>query len=125
MLGLLIWCIETMAETRGAEISPNTKEKQLGYSHHDNKEGGRPSALELESLGGLRTVEVGLSAEQVIKNEEFDRKERTRILRKIDYRLVPLLGVIYLYVCNIRTWSPAHTSMALRSLIEGTVSTLC
>ena len=27
---------------------------------------------------------------------EFDKKETRRILRKIDYRLIPLLGVLYL-----------------------------
>ena len=89
-----------MADNQGARISPDLKEKQLEYSQDDNEKPGRPSALELESSGGLRTVEYGLSAEQVIKNEEYDRRERKRILRKIDYRLVPLLGVIYLYVCG-------------------------
>lgn len=27
---------------------------------------------------------------------DFDKKETRRIMRKIDYRLVPLLGVLYL-----------------------------
>ncbi|EXJ58571.1 hypothetical protein A1O7_05998 [Cladophialophora yegresii CBS 114405] len=49
---------------------------------------------EIEAVNGLKTVEVGFSADQVLV--ELDEKEKTRILRKIDYRLVPLLGVLYL-----------------------------
>jgi hypothetical protein len=42
----------------------------------------------------LKTVDAGLSADDVVL--QFDKKEARRILRKIDYRLVPLLGVLYL-----------------------------
>lgn len=64
-----------MADIQGTGISPDLREKQLEYTQDDKTKSGGPSALELESLGSLRTVEVSLSAEQVIKNEEYDRKE--------------------------------------------------
>jgi hypothetical protein len=38
---------------------------------------------------GLRTVDAGLDATQVIY--EVDPAEERKILRKIDYRLIPLL----------------------------------
>ncbi|KAI1608295.1 major facilitator superfamily domain-containing protein [Exophiala viscosa] len=41
---------------------------------------------EIDAHGGLRTVELGLAPSQ----------EQTRILRKVDYRLVPLLALLYL-----------------------------
>jgi hypothetical protein len=47
-----------------------------------------------EGSSGLKTVEVGYAADQVLT--ELDEKEKTRILRKIDYRLVPILAVLYL-----------------------------
>ncbi|KAJ9607705.1 hypothetical protein H2200_007783 [Cladophialophora chaetospira] len=49
---------------------------------------------EVEAVGGLKTVEVGYAPDQVLV--ELDEKEKSRILRKIDYRLVPLLGILYL-----------------------------
>jgi hypothetical protein len=49
---------------------------------------------EIEAVDGLKTVEAGFAPDQVLV--ELDEKEKTRILRKIDYRLVPLLGVLYL-----------------------------
>jgi hypothetical protein len=49
---------------------------------------------EIEGGSGLKTVEVGYAADQVLT--ELDEKEKTRILRKIDYRLVPILAVLYL-----------------------------
>ena len=44
--------------------------------------------------GGLRTVEAGLSPAQVVS--AVDKETENRILRKIDYRLVPLLAFLYL-----------------------------
>jgi hypothetical protein len=52
------------------------------------------SDLEVADANGLRTVEVGLSPDQVIA--ELEHKEQVRILKKVDYRLVPLLAVLYL-----------------------------
>jgi hypothetical protein len=49
---------------------------------------------EIEGVNGLKTVEVGFAADEVLV--DLDEKEKTRILRKIDYRLVPILGVLYL-----------------------------
>jgi hypothetical protein len=51
---------------------------------------------EAEALGGLRTLEGGLDAEQVKDSIELDATEQSRILRKIDYRLIPLLTLLYL-----------------------------
>ena len=42
----------------------------------------------------LREVEHTGRSDDVLA--EFDKKEARRVLRKIDYRLVPLLGVLYL-----------------------------
>jgi len=44
--------------------------------------------------GGLRTVEAGLTPSQVVS--AVDKETESRILRKIDYRLVPLLAFLYL-----------------------------
>lgn len=49
---------------------------------------------EAAALAGLRTVELGLAADMV--NVNIDPKEEARILRKVDYRLVPLLAFLYL-----------------------------
>jgi hypothetical protein len=50
----------------------------------------------LDEKTGLRTVDAGLSAHEVLA--EVDPEEERRILRKIDYRLIPLLAVLYLFV---------------------------
>ena len=49
---------------------------------------------EIEGVNGLKTVEAGFAADQVVV--EVDHKERTRILRKVDYRLIPILAILYL-----------------------------
>jgi hypothetical protein len=87
-----------MAEKMINDISLDAQKKQLGYTRDEKKSPGDTSALEVVSPGRLRTADVGLSAEQVVKNEDFDRIERTRILRKVNYRLIPLLGFTYLYL---------------------------
>lgn len=49
--------------------------------------------IDLESKG----LEVMLADDSVHDEVvDFDKKETRRIMRKIDYRLVPLLGVLYL-----------------------------
>ena len=63
-----------MAEKESSELPLDVKEEQFEHKN-ESKSPNQPSALELESLGGLRTIEVGFSADQVVKNEEFDRKE--------------------------------------------------
>lgn len=47
-----------------------------------------------EPSHGLRTVDVGLIASQVIT--DVDKQKEARILRKVDLRLVPLLAFLYL-----------------------------
>jgi hypothetical protein len=49
---------------------------------------------EAAHLAGLRTVELGLPASQVITT--VDKADEARILSKIDWRLVPLLSFLYL-----------------------------
>jgi hypothetical protein len=77
-------------------------EKEIHELDHPNHHHGSAKTVEglseheIDTIGGLRTVEVGLSADQVIV--ELDPAEQTRILRKVDYRLVPLLALLYLYV---------------------------
>lgn len=44
--------------------------------------------------GGLRTVELGLPASAVVSS--VSPEEEAKILRKIDWRLVPLLSFLYL-----------------------------
>lgn len=87
------------------DISPDLSEKNL---EQGNRRSGSLSQ-DAKALG-LRTVEAGLEADQVIKDADFDAKERRRILRKIDYRLVPLLGVIYLIAFIDRGNSKFHFS---------------
>jgi hypothetical protein len=42
-----------------------------------------------EALGGLRTIEGGLDAQEVKASIELEATEQHRILRKIDYRIIP------------------------------------
>lgn len=51
-----------------------------------------------DEKAGLRTVDQGLSADQVIV--EYDQAETRRIMRKIDWRLIPLLSLLYLWVLS-------------------------
>ncbi len=71
----------------------------VNEKHVENRRESRKgslSNLEIEALGGLRTVEIGLGADEVIETVEVEAAERKRILRKVDYRLVPLLAFLYL-----------------------------
>jgi hypothetical protein len=70
------------------ELDSPDLDAQKDEKHHGIAE------AEIDGISGLRTVEVGLAPEQVIV--ELDQKEQTRILRKVDYRLVPLLALLYL-----------------------------
>ena len=90
-----------MAEKKRDEMSPDDMEKQLEHGASENEAPDQLSPQKVERRGSLRTVEVGLSADEVIKDTNVDHKERTRILRKVDYRLIPLLGFIYLYVGHL------------------------
>ena len=74
-----------------------TDKHNKGHVDHGSEERDTGShSPDLDSKEGLRTVDAGLSANQVIV--EVDDKEGRRILRKIDYRLIPLLAILYLYM---------------------------
>lgn len=64
------------------------------HGHHARKWSIQDA--EANALGGLRTVEVGLKAEDVKDTVELDAAEQARILRKVDWRLIPLLTFLYL-----------------------------
>lgn len=78
--------------------SPTIPEKHVelhddGHAHH------RKWSLhdtEAQALGELRTVEVGLSAEEIIETLNIDAAEERRILWKVDLRLIPFLTFLYL-----------------------------
>jgi hypothetical protein len=73
-----------MAEKHGSEsLEYGATEKEVGLKS-DSLDGG----------DGLRTVDAGYTADQV--DAQYDPKEVRRILRKVDFRLIPLLGVLYL-----------------------------
>lgn len=63
---------------------------------NDEKQTEAQLTPDVESKGSkeLKTGDNGLSSDEVVI--EHDKKETRRILRKIDYRLVPLLGILYL-----------------------------
>lgn len=65
------------------EFENASEEKQIGI----------PSSLEADG-DGLRTVDAGLSADQVLA--QLEEQNGRRILRKIDLRLIPLLSFLYL-----------------------------
>ncbi|OAA68741.1 Major Facilitator Superfamily protein [Niveomyces insectorum RCEF 264] len=48
----------------------------------------------VKAAGGLRTVDAGLTADQVVT--AVDKERETRILRKVDWHIVPLLSFLYL-----------------------------
>lgn len=62
--------------------------EHVDYSDGDNKDNVMPSETDLEKK------DVATSEEGII---QYDVHETRRILRKIDYRLVPFLSVLYLY----------------------------
>lgn len=64
------------------------------YGREEHRTGSESPTLDEKE--GLRTVDVGLSSDQVVT--QYDEKETRRIMRKIDYRLIPLLSVLYLWV---------------------------
>lgn len=80
-----------------SEKAPNIGEKhveQAGTQSHHRKWSIRHA--EANALGGLRTVEIGLDAEEVKDLVELDEAEQKKILRKVDWRLIPLLTFLYL-----------------------------
>jgi hypothetical protein len=60
----------------------------------EEKQTGVQPTTEFEGKVGLRTVDEGFSPDQVVA--EVDEAEGRRILRKVDFRLIPLLSFLYL-----------------------------
>jgi hypothetical protein len=60
----------------------------------EEKQTGINPAPQSEGKVGLRTVDEGFSPDQVVA--EIDEAKGRRILRKVDYRLIPLLSFLYL-----------------------------
>ena len=76
---------------------PVVGEKHLeDVNHHTHHRKWSIKAADAEALDGLRTVEVGLAAEDVKDTINLDAAEQKRILRKVDMRLIPLLTFLYL-----------------------------
>jgi hypothetical protein len=67
----------------------------------EERQTGITPAAEIEGKEGLRTVDAGYSADQVVT--EFSELEQRRIIKKVDFRLVPLLSILYLYV-SLESW---------------------
>lgn len=70
-------------------------EKHAGGGHAHQRKWSVQDA-EAAALGGLRTVEVGLDVDDVKDTLELDAAEQKRILRKVDWNLIPLLTFLYL-----------------------------
>lgn len=66
------------------------------YGGAERRGSSKRVSIDFEAQKQLRTVEAGLSAEQVDAIINVDPKEEARILRKVDFRLVPLLALLYL-----------------------------
>lgn len=72
-----------------------TSDSRIEHGDQTRRSSTRAS-IDFEAQKSLRTVEAGLSPQEVAAVTEVDPKEESRILRKIDYRLVPLLALLYL-----------------------------
>lgn len=65
------------------------------YGNDDNQTGAQLTPdIEGKDSKELKVVDAGMSSDDVVL--QYDKQEARRILRKIDFRLVPLLGVLYL-----------------------------
>lgn len=70
------------------------QKEQLEYGSEEHHIGTQHSS-ELDAKEGLRTLDAGLPVDQVVT--ELDAKAAQRAIRKVDYRLIPLLSFLYLY----------------------------
>lgn len=75
--------------------NPVVDEKHVEHAHTPSRKWSIQAA-DAEALDGLRTVEIGLEAEQIRDTIELDAAEQKRILRKVDWHLIPLLTFLYL-----------------------------
>jgi len=80
----------------GKRINSVSEKHLEAADYHSHHRKWSIQDAEAEALGGLRTVELGLDAEQVRDTVDLDAAEEKRILRKVDYRLIPLLTFLYL-----------------------------
>lgn len=64
--------------------------------HAERRHSSKRVSIDFEAQKELRTVEAGFTPEQIDAVNNVDPKEEARILRKIDFRLVPLLALLYL-----------------------------
>jgi hypothetical protein len=73
-------------------------EKRMEYGSEEKAIGlsSEASPTVEPTKDGLRTVDAGLPPDQVITEDEVSQDEARRIMRKIDYRVIPLLSVLYL-----------------------------
>lgn len=73
---------------------PPAVHEDLEHADHDPAELEKSAADMVVAGGGLRTVDAGLEADQVVL--ALDKEREARILRKVDWHLVPLLSFLYL-----------------------------
>lgn len=72
-------------------------EKHLEHANeHSRPRKWSVQDTEAGALGGLRTVEVGLDVDQIKDTIELSEAEQKKILRKVDWHLIPLLTFLYL-----------------------------
>lgn len=83
-----------MAEPNEKAVLGDEKAEHGSQTRHSSKR----ASIDFEAQKKLQTVEAGLDPAEVAAVTNVDPKEEARILRKIDYRLVPLLALLYLYV---------------------------
>ena len=70
-------------------------ERVTQSQHGDEEQQARSQSFpDLDLKKDLVTVDAGFSADQVVA--QMDEREATRIIRKLDYRIVPLLSLLYL-----------------------------
>jgi hypothetical protein len=77
-----------------AEKADSNEHLEDRKGSNEEKQTGVQPVPEFEGKTGLRTVDEGFSPDQVVA--EVDEAEGRRILRKVDFRLIPLLSFLYL-----------------------------
>jgi hypothetical protein len=73
-------------------VTGNDKAEYASQTRRSSKR----ASIDFEAQKNLRTVEAGLDPAELDAVANVDPKEEARILRKIDFRLVPLLALLYL-----------------------------
>lgn len=88
----------------------------------NNDSGDLPVKESIEDSDHLRTVHAGIPDNDVLA--ELPAKEQTKILRKVDYRLVPLLTFLYLVAFVDRTNSESILLVNAPALLLEAVANL-